>query len=68
MLRNLVIGIAMIVAGITFSHFGRGTQDKPAEIPAAAPGQSETAPGQISENLVAYNTGYAAMNGLLPLL
>jgi uncharacterized protein YegJ (DUF2314 family) len=62
MLRNLVVGIAMIVAALTFGHFGRGTQDKPAEIPAAAPGQSETAPRQMGENIVAYNTGDAAMN------
>ena len=44
MLRNFVIGIAMIVAATAFSHFGRGTQDKPAEIPAAAPGQVVCAP------------------------
>src|SRR4051812_23331240 len=62
MMRNLVIGIAMIAAATVFGHFGRGTQDKPAQIPAATPGQSETAPRRMGENIIAYNTGDAAMN------
>src|SRR5262245_39042071 len=62
MLRNLVIGLVMIAAGTIFSQFGRGTQDKPATIPPAAPGKSETAPRQLGENVVAYNVGDAAMN------
>ena len=62
MLRNFVIGIALMVAATVFSHFGRGTQTEPAQIPAAAPGQSQAAPRRVGENVVAYNTGDAAMN------
>jgi uncharacterized protein YegJ (DUF2314 family) len=62
MLRNFIIGIAMIAAAVIFGQFGRGTQDKPAAIPPAAPGKSEAAPRQVGENVVAYTTGDAAMN------
>jgi uncharacterized protein YegJ (DUF2314 family) len=61
MLRQLALGVAMMVGATAFGYFAGGP-DKPMAIPEAAPGKSAAAPRPMKENVVAYHTGDKSMN------
>lgn len=60
-MRNLLV-IAAVLFFVVKSGLLDGKEDKPIQIPPAAPGKSETAPRPVNENVVAYHTGDPAMN------
>lgn len=64
-MRSLITGAAMIAVAAAMGFFFNPAQvtSKPAPIPEAAPGKSELAPRPVKENVIAYHTGDADMNG-----
>jgi uncharacterized protein YegJ (DUF2314 family) len=59
-MRMYFIAAAAVAVVVAFTPFKRS--DKPAVIPPAAAGQSETAPRPVKTNVVAYQTGDEKMN------
>ena len=60
-MRNLLI-IAAVLFFIVNSGLLGGKEDKPIEIPPAAPGKSQTDARPVKENVIAYHTGDQSMN------
>lgn len=61
-MRQGLIAIALAAVAGGLGWMKAGSDDKPVAIPQARPGQSESAPRTIKENVIAYRTDDAAMN------
>lgn len=60
-MRNLLIVVAVLVFAVNWlGKFGK--EDRPIEIPPAAPGKSELDARPVKENVIAYHTSDLSMN------
>ncbi|WP_155905189.1 DUF2314 domain-containing protein [Methylopila sp. M107] len=57
-----IVVVGVVAAGFARERFADKAADKPAAIPPAAAGKPQSAPRPIKQNVVAYQTGDAAMN------